>query len=121
GAEGDRERGEPRGLGAVRAAERAAGLGDRRLRRLDAGLSVVDADDNGRPTEMVMYLQGRTATLTRDSSGRWKADVRTHNLPRVLMEPLVYQPRLDRAFGSSRLPRPVMTLADAARRPLGRS
>jgi hypothetical protein len=118
---GDVDRGEPRVFVAVRSAEYATGLWNRRLRRLDAGLSIVDADDNGQPTEMVMYLPGRTATLTRDSSGSWTADVRLHNLPRVLMEPLVYQPRLDRPFGSSRLSRPVMTLADAALRTLVRS
>lgn len=118
---GDRERGEPQVFVAVRSAEHATGLWNHRLRRLDAGLSIVDADENGQPTEMVMYLPGRTATLTRDSSGRWVADVRTHKLPQVLMEPLVYQPRLDRPFGSSRLSRPVMTLADAALRTLVRS
>ena len=118
---GDKGRGEPKVFVAVRSAEHATGLWNRRLRRLDAGLTVVDADENGNPTEMVMYLPGRTATLTKDASGKWSADVRKHRLQRVLMEPLVYQPRLDRPFGSSRLSRPVMTLADASLRTLVRS
>lgn len=118
---GDRERGEPQVFVTVRSAEHATGLWNRRLRRLDAGLTIVDADENGQPTEMVLYLPGRVATLTKGASGRWSATVRPHKLRRVLMEPLVYQPRLDRPFGSSRLSRPVMTLADAALRTLVRS
>jgi len=118
---GDPEAGEPRVFIAVRSAETATGLWNRRLRRLDAALSVVDADESGRPTEMVMYLPGRTAVLSKRSDGTWQAQVRPHPLGRVLVEPLVYQPRLDRPFGSSRLSRPVMTLADAGLRTLVRS
>lgn len=119
---GERERGEPEVFVAVRSAEHATGLWNRRLRRLDAGLSIVDADENGQPTEMVLYLPGRVVTLTKTPSGRWVvAEVQVYNMDRVLMEPLVYQPRLDRPFGSSRLSRPVMTLADAALRTLVRS
>lgn len=118
---GDPEQGEPRVFVAVRSAETATGLWSRRLRRLVAALSVIDANESGQPTEMVMYLPGRTASLTKGKNGKWKADVRPHSLQRVLVEPLIYQPRLDRPFGSSRLSRPVMSLADAALRTLVRS
>src|SRR5690606_35865778 len=51
---GDPDRGEPQVFVAIRSAEHATGLGNRRLRRLDAGMSGVDADDKEQPTEAVL-------------------------------------------------------------------
>jgi len=114
--------GEPEVLIIGRSAEDATGLWDARRRALRAGLSVTDRDaETGEPVEMVMYLPGRNVILRGDDR-RWSADSRDHELSgRVLMEPLVYNPRPGRPFGSSRLSRPVMTLTDAALRTLVRS
>lgn len=118
---GDTSAGEPEVLISGRSAEDATGLWDGRRRGLRAGLSIIERNDAGQPTEMVMYLPGRNISFTRTVAGWTIRDVATGLPGRVLMEPLVYQPRYGRPFGSSRLSRPVMTLTDAALRTLVRS
>src|SRR5690606_27204088 len=73
-----------------------------------------DADD--RPTALTLYLDGRTITAERDSSG-WTVEKWGHAWG-VPAEPLPYRPRLDRPFGSSRITREVMNLQDQATRAL---
>lgn len=119
---GDVAAGEPEVLIAGRSAEDATGLWDARRRGLRAGLSVIERDaETGQPVEMVMYLPGRNISFTRTGAGWEIRNVATGLPGRVLMEPLVYQPRYGRPFGSSRLSRPVMALTDAALRTLVRS
>jgi hypothetical protein len=104
------------GLIHFRDARNATGEWNARTRRLDNLLSITACDDDGRPTALTLYLDGRTITAEKDSSG-WTVDEQTHAWG-VPAEPLPYRPRLDRPFGSSRISREVMNLQDQATRAL---
>lgn len=107
--------GEPRSLLHVKDATRATGDWNGRTRRLDNLLSIIEFDDDGNPTGMVLYLNGETVTMLKER-GRWRVvDVAEHDLG-VPVEALVYKPRPDRPWGSSRISRPVMSLHDQALR-----
>lgn len=108
--------GEPEGLIHFRDARNATGEWNARTRRLDNLLSVTARDEDGRPTALTLYLDGRTITAEKDSSG-WTVDKQAHAWG-VPAEPLPYRPRLDRPFGSSRISREVMNLQDQATRAL---
>jgi hypothetical protein len=107
---------EPAALIHFRDALNATGEWNGRRRRLDNLLSVTGRDDDGRVTALALYLDGRTIVAELDSSG-WQVDVQEHPWG-VPAEPLPYRPRLDRAFGSSRISREVMALQDQATRAL---
>src|SRR5699024_728576 len=83
-------------------------------RALSSALSISDVDDQGVPTEMVMYLPDRVGHIVRSPGGRWSAVWRANPAGRVLVEPLVYRPDLDRPFGRSRISRPIMSITDEA-------
>lgn len=106
--------GEPKGLIHVKDALSATGDWNSRTRRLDNLLSIIDRDDEGKPTELVLYLDGITVTGKREG-GRWTSDRTTHPWG-VPAEPLVYKPRVGRPLGMSRISRPVMAMHDAALR-----
>lgn len=108
--------GEPDGLIHFRDARSATGEWNARTRRLDNLLSVTARDDDGRPSSLTLYLDGRTITAEKDGSG-WTVDKQKHTWG-VPAEPLPYRPRLDRPFGSSRISREVMNLQDQATRAL---
>lgn len=108
--------GEPDALIHFRDARNATGVWNARRRRLDNLLSITARDDDGKPTGLALYLDGRTIVAERDSSG-WQVEVQTHPWG-VPAEPLPYRPRLDRPFGSSRISREVMALQDQATRAL---
>lgn len=112
---GDVQSGEPEVLINARSALWATGLWDRRRRRLSAFLSIVDTDDAGTPNLMVMYLPDVIITMQRFTMG-WRVTKQRHALGRVPVEVLAYNPHLERPFGTSRISRPVMALADAALR-----
>lgn len=109
---GDVEAGQPEILVQARSGMYGTGLWDRSARAMRAALSVADVDDQGIPTEMVMYLPDRVAHVTRSRPGRWSAVWRRNPVGRVLVEPLVYRPDLDRPFGRSRISRPIMSITD---------
>lgn len=117
--QGDTTAGEPKALITAKDALSGTGIWDRRKRRLSSFLSIIDFDKDGNPTEMVMYLDGVNVTMIK-GAGAWKVDRRTHSFG-VPVEPLVYQPRLARPFGSSRISRAVMSLHDSAIRTVLRS
>lgn len=117
---GDVDSGEPEVVITARDALSGTGVWDPRRRVLRSFLSVIDTDSDGRPTEMVMYLPDGHITMTQ-TLAVWKVERRAHNLGRVPVEPLVYQPRLGRPFGSSRISRAVMSLTDSALRTVIRS
>lgn len=102
--------GEPESLMHARDALSATGTWSNRVRRLTDGLSVSrwDSDDDNRPEELTLYLDGLTITLVREN-GRWLVDKSEH-VYGVPMEPLVYKPRPSRRYGQSRLTRPIMGL-----------
>ncbi|MFE9955844.1 phage portal protein [Micromonospora sp. NPDC005299] len=108
--------GEPDALIHFRDALNATGVWNTRTRRLDNLLSVTGRNDDGKPTSLALYLDGRTVVAEKDSSG-WSVDVQEHAYG-VPAEPLPYKPRLGRAFGSSRISREVMALQDQAVRAL---
>lgn len=90
----------------------ATGLWDVRRRGLEAGLLVDSADDNGRPTSMLLLTAEHVTRLALGDRG-WVAIARMdHDLGRVPMEPLPYRPSLGRPFGRSRISREVMSITD---------
>lgn len=105
---------EPPALIHIKDAMNATGRWNERTRGLDSLVSIIDRDDEGRPVELVLYLPNVTITARKDA-GVWETD-RSEHLWGVPAEPLVYKPRTGRAFGSSRISRPVMSLHDQALR-----
>ena len=105
--------GEPTSLVHVKDAMSATGDWNPRTRRMANLLSVVDRDKDG-VTSLALYLDGRTITAMRDGN-RWMVDQQEHPWG-VPAEALVYKPRVDRPFGTSRISRPVMSLHDQALR-----
>lgn len=117
--QGDETASEPPVLITARDALSGTGEWDKRRRVLRSFLSVIDVDKDGNPTEMVLYLHGLNVSMVKDD-GVWSVERSEHafGLP---VEPLVYQPRLGRPFGSSRISRAVMSLHDSALRTVIRS
>lgn len=113
-AKGDRQGGEPDVLVMARSAEWSAGLWDKRRRAVRAALAITDVDRDGRPSAMDVYLPDVVLLCRKRPSGAWVADRRRNPLREVLVEPLTYDPQLDRPFGRSRITRPVMNITDHA-------
>lgn len=108
--------GEPESLIHVKDALSATGDWNARRRRLDNLLSVTEWTEIDRPSEVALYLDGRTVTARRNDVGRWSVvDVSEHPWG-VPAEPLVYKPRVGHPYGSSRLTPPIMSLQDQATR-----
>ena len=90
----------------------ATGLWDVRRRGLEAGLLVDSADDNGKPTSMLLLTAEHVTRMALGDRG-WVAIARMdHDLGRVPMESLPYRPSLGRPFGRSRISREVMSITD---------
>lgn len=106
--QGDTDAGEPDVLVTAKDALLATGTWNKRKRALDSALSIIDTDSKGSPTSMVLYMPGKNVLIDKTKDG-WKVARREHayGMP---VEPLVYQPRLSRPFGSSRISRAVMSL-----------
>lgn len=100
------EEDEPKSLILARDALNSTGTWNVRKRALEDFVSVTARKDD-RPTEVVLYLDGVTITATKGGSG-WTA-VRSEHPWGVPVEPLVYRPRVGRAFGSSRMTRPAIS------------
>lgn len=107
---------EPASLIHVRDAMSATGDWNPRRRRMDNLLSVIDRDDDGRISEFALYLDGLTVTGVK-ADGRWTVDRQEHAW-RVPVEVMVYQPRVGRAMGRSRITRPLIGLQKQAVRGL---
>lgn len=117
---GDPAMGEPGVMIQARSAENATALWDKRRRELSAGLTVVDVTEEGDAAECVLYLRHDVIRLYL-VAGVWTAERLGNRTGRVLMEPIVYDPQLDRPFGHSRITREVRYLTDAGVRTLLRS
>lgn len=118
---GDISAGEPEVLFLPKSAHSATGIWNPRTQALAEGLSITAADpDSLMPTEMVWYSRDHVTTF-RSEQGKWSSDTQANRTGRVWMEPLPFQPELDRPFGHSRISRGVMALTDAALRVLARS
>lgn len=81
----------------------------------DAGVT-----DERVPTLVGVYEPGCVIEL-RSDRGRWSAAYRPHGMGRPLMEPMPYEPTLERPFGQSRITRTVMSITDDAVREKARS
>lgn len=101
--------GEPDAVITSQSALDGTGTWNRRTRRLDDFLSVIERDRNGDPTDFNLYLPGRTVVVI---DGRVE-DRSTHQL-HVPVEPIPYRRSHARPFGHSRVSRSVMFLTDAA-------
>src|SRR5699024_9636331 len=102
--------GEPDAMITTKSALDGTGQWNKRTRRLDSFLSVVEWGADGQePSEFNLYLPGETVMV----SGGKVQDRSAHPLW-VPVRPLAYRPRLDRPFGQSRISRSVMFLTDAA-------
>lgn len=117
---GDVTAGEPAVLVLPRAADASAAIWDRRKRALKGFLSVVDMDDAGQISQMIMHTPEKVVTLTRGRSA-WRADVRRNPLGVVSVSPLVHKYELSRPLGHSRITRAAMGYADSALRTIVRA
>lgn len=107
---------EPESLIHVRDALNATGDWNPRRRRMDNLLSVLGRDVDGRITEFALYLDGLTVTAAKDGAA-WTVDRQDHAWG-VPVEVMVYQPRVGRAMGRSRITRPLIGLQKSAVRDL---
>lgn len=119
-SQGDVQSGEPEVLILARAAEDSAALWDRRKRAIRGFLSVLDTDEMGAPTALVMYTPEKVVTLEKQSR-QWSVDVVPNPLGEVSVAPIVYKPELKRPFGHSRITRAAMYYTDAALRTILRA
>jgi hypothetical protein len=119
---GDEQSGEPPVIMMAKSAFDATGLWDSRRRELAAALSIIERSEGLTPLVMVMYLRDRVLIMSRDvDGGKWRVDTRKHNLGRVPVELLPFNPRLNLPFGRSRITRSVMSITDSALRTVVRS
>ncbi len=103
----------------------ASALWDDALKSIRCGLVVVESaarqgTDDRVPTLVGVYEPGYVIEL-RSDSGRWSATYQPHGMGRPLMEPMPYEPTLERPFGQSRITRTVMSITDDAVREKARS
>ena len=111
--------GEPAGLIHYYSASDATGVWNPRARRLENLYVVNDRDEQGHPSALTLYDDGRTVTAVK-ADGAWAIeDVAEHPFG-VPAAPLVYRPRLRKPMGRTRLTRPVRGLQSAALRALVR-
>ena len=118
---GDVQSGDPDVLILPRSAEWSAATWDKRRRRVSAALAVTSADESGDPTAFTVYLPDVVLICARGAGGRWSTDRRRSPVGEVLVEPLRYDPQLDRPFGRSRISRAVMSITDRGIRTVARS
>ena len=103
----------------------AAALWDDALKSIRCGLVVVESrsrrgTDERVPTLVAVYEPGYVIELRSDGA-RWSATYSPHSMGRPLMEPMPYEPTLERPFGQSRITRTVMSITDDAVREKARS
>lgn len=99
----------------------AAAVWDDSLRSIRAGIVVAESrqtPDGGErlPSVLRVFTATDVITLRRDPSTRllWTAEYQPHTMGRPLMEPMAWEPTLERPFGHSRITRTVMSLTDDA-------
>jgi hypothetical protein len=114
---GDKDAGEPIGSIHVKDAANATGMWDARARRLSSLLSITSRDKTGNPNGLALYLDGLTITAEKDDLG-WMVTDRLEHSWGVPAEPMVFDYRVARPFGSSRISRAVMAAHDAGLRTL---
>jgi hypothetical protein len=119
--------GEPRGLMQFLDATQATGKWNPRTRQLDSFLAITGrGGPSGRAiTKLALYLPNVVYTAHREDAAddttvehnEWTVERQRHTWG-VPVDPLPYNPRLNRPFGSSRISRTTMALQDSAVRAL---
>ena len=97
----------------------ACALWDDALKAIEAGLVVVESkaqtgSNRREPTKIDVFTATDVIAFRREPGARWTAEYRPHSMGRPLMEPMAYEPTLERPFGCSRITRTVMSLTDDA-------
>ena len=100
----------------------AAGIWDRRRKRIRAGLTVVDTkptyegSDEQEPVWVNLYTDTDVWEIKKDGNG-WTSRRNSHKMGRPLIEPMAYKANTTyRPFGRSRITRSVRCITDAALR-----
>lgn len=116
---------EPEVLTNFYSALNAVAIWDWRRKRIKAGFTITDYDEQEGgyiiPCRLNFYTDNYVFECERLQSGRWVTRRQENPQGRPLMEPLVYRPSLDRPFGKSRITRAVMSITDSAVRTALRS
>ncbi len=116
--------GEPPCIVSAYSALNASALWDSRRKRIKCGLAVIEIDDRpdhfNEPLWVNLYTDTDVWEIKKTPQG-WNAEQHPHSMGRPMIEPLVYQPTLDRPFGQSRISRAVMSITDSAVRTALRS
>ena len=120
------DEGEPAAIVSAHPATAAAAIWDDHLRRIAAGMVVVDRDRRpdrgGAPTWVDVFTDEAVIRIRRDvSASSWEAEYVWHSMGRPLMVPMAHEATLERPFGKSRITRAVMNLTDDAMRASVRS
>lgn len=119
-SQGDVAAGEPEVLLLARSADWSAGLWDSRRRKIRGFLSIVDVDNSGQPSSMIMYTPEKVISLAH-SNQRWVIDVRANPVGEVTVARIPHQPSLKQPFGHSRITRAAKSHVDSALRTILRS
>lgn len=96
--------------------ESSAMIWDGEEERIECGLAIIDTWRHPntyeiQPSLVNLYTPEATVVISRDDlSLDWSAEYHWHNLGRPLMEPMCYEPTIDKPFGRSRITRAVMGL-----------
>lgn len=101
----------------IESPNRMTALYDLRTRRVSAAL-LLDRDSNGNPTTASLYLMDQTIMLEYSNS-RWVDVNRSeHNLGRVMVAPLINNPRSSDPHGRSEITPALRSLTNSAMRTL---
>ena len=114
------DEGEPPAVVSAYSALYSAGKWNRRKKRMECGLTVVDTKVDPvsgaeEPTWVNLYTDEATIEIKETPHG-WTSRHVPHKLGRPAIEPIVFRPSLDRPFGRSRISRAVMSITDCAMR-----
>ena len=120
------DEGEPPVIVSAHPATAAAAVWDEHMRRIKAGMVVVDRDARPRrgdePTWVDVFTDEAVIRIKRDGTTRnWAAEYVWHSMGRPLMVPMAHEATLERPFGKSRISRAVMNITDDAMRASVRS
>ena len=95
----------------------ATGIWNARTRRLSAGLVIDARNKDGVVIGLTLHLPG--AVVTCEKTGpKWSVTDRAEHGYGMTLDLLPYRPRTGRAFGASRISRPMMAIQDMAIREL---
>ena len=123
---GDASRGEPEAIVTSHPATSASALWDWRLKRIRAGMVVVDRDPSPRsqhePTWVDIFTDANVIRIVRTpGQAGWVAQYIPHSMGRPLIVPMAFDATIDHPFGRSRITRSVMNITDDAMRSSVRS